>query len=135
MDLLGVGPLELIFIFLIIFLVLGPKDLAATGKKLGRFFSTVRKSEFWRGVTQVSKEVRSLPTTLMREAELEDIRAEMQNDLKEVRTIAREFDQGDLQEIREEIKGAAKPESGSVGAERSEPSATPADQPEDKKDA
>ena len=72
MDLLGVGPLELVFVLLIIFLVLNPKDLAATGKKIGRMLSTVRKSEFWRGVTQVTREVRDLPTTLMREAELED---------------------------------------------------------------
>jgi Sec-independent protein translocase protein TatA len=135
MDLLGVGPLELIFVFLIIFLVLGPKDIAATGKKLGRFFSTVRKSEFWRGVTQVSKEVRSLPTTLMREAELEDIRAEMQNDLKEVRTIAREFDQGELREIGQELKSASGAETDSGGTGKSGTSEPKSEEPEDKKDA
>lgn len=95
MDLLGVGPLELVFILLIIFLILGPDDLAATGKKLGRFLNTVRKSEFWQGVTEVSKEVRSLPNTLMREAQLEETKKELEKDLSEVKQIAKEFE-GDV---------------------------------------
>lgn len=104
MDLLGVGPLELIFILLIVFLILGPNDLAATGKKVGRFLSTVRKSEFWRGVTQVTKEMRDLPTTLMREAELEDAKKEIEKDLKDVRQISREFGQGNLREIEQDLQ-------------------------------
>jgi Sec-independent protein translocase protein TatA len=104
MDLLGVGPLELIFILLIVFLVLGPNDLAATGKKVGRFLSTVRKSEFWRGVTQVTKEMRDLPTTLMREAELEDAKKEIEKDFKDVRQISREFGQGELREIEQDLQ-------------------------------
>ena len=91
MDLLGVGPLELILVFLIIFLILGPDDLAATGKKIGRFLSTVRKSEFWKGVNEVSKEIRTLPTTLMREAELEDAKKEIEKEFNQVKHIPQEF--------------------------------------------
>ena len=108
MDLLGVGPLELVFILLIIFLVLGPDDLAATGKKVGRFLSTVRKSEFWRGVTQVSREVRDLPTLLMREAELEDAKKELEKELSDVRNIAQEFQQGDLKEIKADLDATSE---------------------------
>jgi len=95
MDLLGVGPLELVFILIIIFLVLGPEDLVTTGRKLGKFLNTVRKSELWQGITQVSREVRSLPNTLMREANLEEARElkkDLQKDLDEVRKVAEEFD-------------------------------------------
>ena len=91
MDLLGVGPLELVLILLIVFLVIGPNDMAATGKKIGRFLSTVRKSEFWQGVNQITKEVRTLPNTLMREADLEDLKKELDNDAKEIRNVSREF--------------------------------------------
>lgn len=91
MDLLGVGPLELVLLLVIVFLVLGPDDLAATGKKIGRFLSTVRKSEFWRGVNDVSKEIRSLPTTLMREAELEDAKQEIEKELNKVKYEPQEF--------------------------------------------
>lgn len=107
MDFLGVGPLELIFLLIIIFLVLGPNDLAATGKKVGRFLATLRKSEFWRGVTQVTKEVRTLPTTLMREAELEDAKRELENDLREIKSLSKEFSDGELKEVRREIKREA----------------------------
>jgi len=91
MDLLGVGPLELIMVLLIVFLILGPDDLAATGKKIGRFLSTVRKSEFWKGVNEVSKEIRTLPTTLMREAELEDAKNEIEKEFQQVKHVPQEF--------------------------------------------
>jgi Sec-independent protein translocase protein TatA len=110
MDFLGVGPLELIFVLLIIFLVLNPKDLAATGRKIGRGLSTIRKSEFWRGVTQVTREVRDLPTTLMREAELEDAKKELEQDLDNVRGIAKEFKQDHMEELKKEIESSMKVE-------------------------
>ena len=114
MDLLGVGPLELVFILLIVFLILGPNDLAATGKKVGRFLSTVRKSEFWRGVTQVTKEMRDLPTTLMREAELEDAKKEIEKDLQDVRNISREFKQGELREIKVDLEESVRMEENKI---------------------
>jgi sec-independent protein translocase protein TatB len=109
MDLLGVGPLELIFVLLIVFLVLGPDDMAKTGRKLGRFLSTVRKSEFWSGVTRVTREMRDLPTKIMREAELEDIQKDLQQDVKELRGISKEFENDQLKGIKEEIQVGKKP--------------------------
>lgn len=134
MDLLGVGPLELVFILLIVFLILGPNDLAATGKKLGRFLSTVRKSEFWRGVTQVTKEMRDLPTTLMREAELEDAKKEIEKDLKDVRNISREFKQGDLREIKVDLEESVQMEENKIApplVQGSEPEPDVEEQEED----
>lgn len=76
MDLLGVGPLEFIFVLLIIFLVLGPQDMAATGKKVGRFLRTVTRSETWLAIKNMGDEIRKMPTRLMREAEIESYLAE-----------------------------------------------------------
>ncbi len=106
MDLLGVGPLELIFVLLIIFLVLGPNDMAKTGKKLGRFLASVRKSEFWSGVTKVTREMRDLPNTLMREAELEDVVKDLEKDARDLKGISKEFQQGEVKEIKEEIQAS-----------------------------
>lgn len=134
MDLLGVGPLELVFILLIVFLILGPNDLAATGKKLGRFLSTVRKSEFWRGVTQVTKEMRDLPTTLMREAELEDAKKEIEKDLQDVRSISREFKQGELREIKVDLEESVQMEENKIAPpsiQESEPEPEVEEQEED----
>lgn len=135
MDLFGVGPLELIMLFLIIFLVLGPNDLAATGKKIGRFLSTVRKSEFWHGVNEVSKEIRSLPTTLMREAELEDAKREIENDFNQIKHVPQEFKMSEFKIPQPKIKPAptqdpesdlspeqeASPENGSATSQPSLP--------------
>jgi sec-independent protein translocase protein TatB len=104
MDLLGVGPLELVFILLIIFLILGPDDLVATGRKLGRFLNTVRKSEFWQGVSQITKEVRTLPNTLMREAQLEDTKKELEKDINDVRQVGKEFDIKETRELEKDLK-------------------------------
>lgn len=111
MDLLGVGPLELILVFLIIFLVLGPDDLAATGKKIGRFLSTVRKSEFWKGVNEVSKEIRTLPTTLMREAELEDAKKEIEKEFDQVKHIPQEFKMSEFKIPQRNLEYEDNPES------------------------
>lgn len=125
MDFLGVGPIELIFVLVIIFLVLGPDDLAATGKKIGRFLSTVRKSDFWRGVNEVSKEIRSLPTTLMREAELEDAKKEIERDFNRVKHMPQEFKMNELKipqsKLPETPDPAAEPDSQLEADEVSDP--------------
>jgi Sec-independent protein translocase protein TatA len=122
MDLFGVGPLELLFVLLIIFLVLGPNDMAKTGRKIGRFLSTVRKSEFWSGVTQVTREMRGLPTRLMREAELEGVVNDLKQDAKDLKGISKEFQQDNLKESKEEIQASIAPglerKSSTVEAEK-----------------
>ena len=103
MNFLGVGPLELILVLLVMFLVIGPKDMAKTGKKFGRFLSTVRKSELWSGFTRVNQTIHDLPTTLIREAELEDVKKEFELNTKELKSISKEFQAGRINEIKAEI--------------------------------
>lgn len=72
MDLLGIGPLELVFILIIALIIFGPNDIVRAGKTLGRFMRKVVTSEGWRAFQQASKGMRDIPTTLMREAGLEE---------------------------------------------------------------
>jgi len=81
MDILGIGPLELLFIFLIALIVLGPKDMVKAGRTIGTFLRKMMTSSTWRTVQQASKEIRVLPNRLMREAGLEDLENPM-NSLK-----------------------------------------------------
>jgi len=85
MEILGIGPLELLLIFLIALIVLGPGDMAKTGKTIGRFLHNVVTSQWWSGLRNTSRELRQLPYTLMREASLEDIGEEYQ----ELKSIGR----------------------------------------------
>jgi len=76
MDLLGIGPLELLLVFILVILVFGPEDLAVAGKKIGKFLNQVMRSDTWRAIRSVSQEIRTLPNRLAREAEFESYLAE-----------------------------------------------------------
>lgn len=67
MEFLGVGPTEFIFIIIIALIVLGPKDLAKTGKTVGKWLNSVIHSDAWQAIRKTSEELRNLPTQLMRE--------------------------------------------------------------------
>jgi len=76
MDLLGIGPLELLLVLILILLIFGPEDLANSGKKIGTFLNRVIKSDTWKAIRSISTEIRTLPNRLAREAELESYLAE-----------------------------------------------------------
>ena len=85
MDVLGIGPLELLFILIIVIVVVGPRDISKTARALGRGLNTLYKSEGWKAFNEVSRQLRGLPNRLAREAELEEIQRAAR-DIKE--TIA-----------------------------------------------
>jgi sec-independent protein translocase protein TatB len=71
MEILGIGPSELVFIIIIALIVLGPKDMQKAGRTIGRWLNNLVRSDSWKAFQQTSKEIRSLPTKLMREANME----------------------------------------------------------------
>lgn len=75
MDFLGIGPLELVFIFIVILLVLGPKDMIKTGGKVGKFVRRILTSDSWRAIRTAQREMRSLPNKLAKEAGIDDFRS------------------------------------------------------------
>ena len=81
MEILGIGASELIFILLIAIIVLGPKDMQKAGKTVGRWLNQFVKSDSWKALQQASKEIRNIPTTLMREANLEELK-EMDREIR-----------------------------------------------------
>lgn len=71
MEILGIGPSELFFIIIIALIVLGPKDMQKAGKSIGRWLNNLVRSDGWKAFQQTSKEIRTLPTKLMRDANME----------------------------------------------------------------
>jgi len=108
MEILGIGPLELLFIILLALIILGPKDMEKTGKSIGRGLTKLVKSDTWKTVRQASEKVRSLPTELMRESGMEEMKQSLdagviqpaQNALKSLDALAREVS----------VAGSADPE-------------------------
>ncbi len=68
MEVLGIGPLELLFIFIIILVVLGPNEMVSSAKKLAAWIRKLRESELFR----TSKEIAEMPKKIMKETGLED---------------------------------------------------------------
>jgi sec-independent protein translocase protein TatB len=81
MEILGIGASELIFILLIAIIVLGPKDMQKAGKTIGRWLNQLVQSDSWKALQRASKEIRNIPTTLMREANLDELR-EMDREIR-----------------------------------------------------
>lgn len=98
MEFLGIGPLELFFIILIALIVLGPKDMVKAGRTIGRFMRQIVTSESWRTIQQASRELRTLPNKLMREAGIEDL----QKDFPQAQQIRKEIG---LDEMKKEMEG------------------------------
>ena len=79
MEILGISPSELVFIVIIALIVLGPKDMQKAGKTVGRWLRGIVTSDGWKVFQQTSRELRTLPNRLMREAnqELDQISKEV----------------------------------------------------------
>jgi len=82
MEILGIGPVELAFIFLLALILLGPKDMQKAGRTVGRWLRDFVSSDSWRAFRETSREIRNLPNRLMREANLEEIK-HVAEDIKE----------------------------------------------------
>jgi sec-independent protein translocase protein TatB len=76
MEVLGIGPSELVMVVLIALIVLGPRDMQKAGRTLGQWLNALVHSDSWKVVQKTSHELRNLPTNLMREANLEMIKTE-----------------------------------------------------------
>ena len=79
MSVFGIGPMELVFILIIMILVLGPKNMVESAKKFGVTLRKIVKSPLWATVMDTSREIREIPTRLIREAGIEE-------DLKNIKT-------------------------------------------------
>ena len=80
MEILGIGPSELIFIIIIVLIVLGPRDMQKAGKTIGQYLNKLVKSDGWKVFQQTSRELRNLPTNLMKEANVD--LAETEKDIR-----------------------------------------------------
>lgn len=90
MNFLGVGPLELLFILLLILIIFGPKEVEKAGKTLGKSLNKFVRSDTWKTLNRTSQEIKALPDRLMREAGLEDLEKTAKEELHQVEHIIRQ---------------------------------------------
>ncbi len=97
MEFLGIGPLEFLLIFVIILLVLGPKDIEKTARNLGKGLNRIYRSPNYQVIRKASEEIRNLPARLAAEAQLDelkdltdfkDLEKDLTDTVKEINTAA-----------------------------------------------
>ncbi|HMB25468.1 MAG: hypothetical protein ACM33V_08810 [Chloroflexota bacterium] len=93
MEIFGVGPAELFFVFLLAIIILGPKDMQKAGRTIGRFLNQLIRSDSWKVFQKTSAEIRNLPRNLMRDANLEEINKELQDTSTKLQEAGKEIEQ------------------------------------------
>jgi len=74
MEIFGIGLPELVLIFIIIMLVMGPDDVQKTARLLGQWLRKVRTSSAWHAMTHLNRELRWQWRRLEQEAGLDEMR-------------------------------------------------------------
>lgn len=97
MNILGIGPLEFLFILVIAIIILGPKDMVKAGQTIGRWLRKLIMSDTWRTVQNTSRELRNIPTRLIRESGMDEI----QKDLPSMNEVSKA---GGLNELSSQSK-------------------------------
>lgn len=110
MQILNIGPLELIIIFLVMFILLGPEGMIKTAREIGLWIRKIVQSPIWRDIMGYSQEIRELPTKIVRETgleeDLEEIRKSAQMTTEELENTVREANR----EINDTLKETGKVE-------------------------
>jgi sec-independent protein translocase protein TatB len=81
MEILGIGPSELVLIVILALIILGPRDMQKAGRTLGQWLRRVVTSDGWKFFQQTSREIQTLPNRLMRDAALEELQ-KMEQDIR-----------------------------------------------------
>ncbi len=124
----GIGIPELLLVFVLALILLGPKDMVATARKMGVWVNRLIRSPLWREIINASQQIRDIPTQIVREAGLEEsikeikdtthqVRQELTetttqvaSDLKEVQGEALNETQAALGQAKDDFHAAAAPE-------------------------
>lgn len=85
MKFLNVGALELLFILLLAFIVLGPEKAIKTAGDVARWIRDLTRSEFWQDLVETSKEIQNLPKALMEDDELQSTFDDINRSTGEIR--------------------------------------------------
>jgi len=77
MEILGIGPLEIVLVLVLALVILGPKGMVDMGRKIGRWTRSFVRSPLWKDITTAQREVSDLPRKLVREAGIDEVKASL----------------------------------------------------------
>ena len=116
MEILNIGPLELIIILALMFILLGPKEMVLTAHRIGAWVRSFLRSPMWREIWGISQDIRELPKKIVSESGLEET-------MEELKQTTQEATDEINKELKEVSEAARVPEAEHM---RIEPNAVPA---------
>ena len=90
MDILGIGPLEIILILVLALIIFGPKEIDNAGKTIGKNLNKMIRSDTWKTINQTSRELKNLPTRLMRESGLDELEESTKDELSKAENMLKQ---------------------------------------------
>lgn len=99
MDILGVGPLEFVFVLIIMLLVLGPEGMVKAVRDVGSFLRKVVQSPVWKSIINSSQEIRQVQTQIIKESGLDE-------SIKEIRKSTQALNEVTTNLVKPAIDGA-----------------------------
>jgi sec-independent protein translocase protein TatB len=126
MEIFGVGIGELVFIFLIAIIILGPNGMVKTASTLGKGIRKIIHSPLWASLMDTQRELREVPTRIVREAGLDEDLKELRKTSQEIRNFR--MDEATLDKMtapkKSEPAAAKKENEAKPQVEKSESAAT-----------
>ncbi len=89
MDIFGIGPLEILFILILVLIIFGPKEIEKTGKTVGKSLNKIVRSDTWKVINHTSREIKNLPNRLMRDAGLDELENVAKQELSQAEYMIR----------------------------------------------
>lgn len=86
MEFLNIGPIELLIIVLVMFVLLGPKEMLNTSRRAGKLVRDVTRSSYWKQIWGITQDIRELPQKMMDDADLTETMADIKQNVNDVRT-------------------------------------------------
>ena len=106
MQVFNVGVLELLFILVLAFIVLGPKKAITTAGDVGRWIKNLTKSPLWREIITTSNEIREFPKRIMDDVDFQKTMEDLDRSTKEINQVLQQAQietEGELVKLQQEI--------------------------------
>jgi len=87
MEILGLGLGEWFFVLVILFVVMGPREMVNLSRRIALGVQKIRRSELWRSIKETERELAQVPQELIKETGLKALEEERRSILADVRKI------------------------------------------------
>jgi len=103
MDILGIGPLELVFILIIMLVVMGPERMVTTARAVGRWWRKLFQSAVFQALQRAKTDLTEMSRDLMNETGMPEASIGLGEDIKKA-------------SMQNAITNVGKPRNGTPGA-------------------